>query len=130
MSTLKSSNLNPKESKRCKIPASIESYKLYGIPKSMLLHLLKEFPAFPPNFQDTLESYYLLYWEPHYFLSQIKEGTLTHNGKVFQVIYKRGASPATIKSKEQIKLSFRAPKAEFDLPSYVLVTLSNQKDLL
>jgi hypothetical protein len=105
----------------CNIPSSIAAYKKYGLHKSLLRHLLTEFTSFPENYRDVLDSYYLLYWTPQYLDANIKQGTITHSGKTYQVIFKC-IRPLTRNPCAQVKLSFRSPKAEFDLPSYVIVS--------
>lgn len=113
---------NSKES-NCNL-SSIESYKKYGITRSTLSYMLQHMHQIPVGMQDTLESYYLLYWTSYHTIESIKEGTLASRGRKFHVVF-LGTTLGELKtlpSYSQIKLSFRIPKPEFNLPSYVIIT--------
>ncbi len=100
--------------------ALFSAYKKYGIHRSQLQELLVKQFVFPIDYKDCLLHYYILYWEPEYFFSQLKDGNILRNGVTYLVVY-TDQTPEAIKKRTQIGLSFREPQKEFGLPSYVLV---------
>lgn len=100
--------------------ASIEAYKKYKVPRSILRRMLMEYFQFPSLFQDCLSYYNLKYWSPDYFFSLLKSGQIFTAGFAFHVIYYK-CTPAELRSCPQVILSFRAAQPEYNLPAYVLI---------
>jgi hypothetical protein len=96
----------------------------YGIsPSTVILSLQKQF-YIPLEMQHTLSHYQLLYWDSEYFKSQIQDGTISHLGTRFLVIY---IDPRhEVLQQNQVKLSFRQAQLEYDFPAYVLVKKGNK----
>jgi hypothetical protein len=97
------------------------------IPSPSYLHsvLVNEF-CIKESLQEYLESYFILYWRGEYFISQMKEGSITHDGKQFIVVFDEGASRGKILANEDciVAVSFRQAEPQFKLPAYVLVQIS------
>jgi hypothetical protein len=70
--------------------------------------------------RDQLERYYLLYWTPDHFFDQMNNGIIAHQGIEYLVIYKN-CNPISLRRCEQISLSFRKAKSEYELCAYVIV---------
>lgn len=81
----------------------------FGIP----MHIANEF------FWD----YYIKYKEGSFLLASIKEGEIKVGQRNFLVQYNSGLTRGYILAhqEEQYACSFRIPKDEFNLPSYVLI---------
>lgn len=103
---------------------SIDAFRRTGVQRSLVAYQCVNFFTYPEAFSDCLDKYYLLYWSPEYFISQMSYGTITHNNEKYIVIYKH-CTPTQIKTARQVKLSFRKPLDIFNLPGYVLVTVCN-----
>ena len=105
-----------------KTPVSILSYNKYGVNRSLVSYLCINHFNYPELYKDTLSNYYLLYWKPGYFFSQLNHGEIIHQDTRYIVVYKN-CTPAALKKESQIRLSFRKPQAEFNIPAYVLVSI-------
>lgn len=93
----------------------------YGISKSMLRYVMQnQFAINSEIVNNALREYSLLYHDPDYFFSQIKEGIY----KGYQVIYKDSLS--ALKKESQIALSFRAARKDYEMEKYVLVRKGNK----
>ena len=82
--------------------------------------LCNEFYLSQPQI-DTLSSHYILHWTGHYLKSRISiHSTITHTDIEYICIL-----PPCVRKKfyeaDGVKLSFRKPKTEFNIPPYVLV---------
>lgn len=102
-------------------PASITSYNKYGLPKSYVALLLLHFHEIPLAQQDVLEHYQLYYWNSAYFDERIVNGTIVKSGIPYLIQYHH-CSPASLRHCNQVALSFRAAKPEYQLPPIVLVS--------
>lgn len=109
------------KSNKLKLPDSIRAYKTFGVNRSLVSYLCINHFNYPELYKDTLSNYYLLYWKPDYFFSQLNHGEIIHQDTIYIVVYKN-CTPAALKKESQIRLSFRKPQAEFNIPAYVLVT--------
>lgn len=103
---------------------SIVSYKKHGIPRSFLNHLLLNWFYFPKEYQDLLWNYYILHWSGSFLKAQLKQGTILHQNRLYIVIFHRCTHYDAVRA-DQVKLSFRVPMEEYELPSYVLITVHN-----
>lgn len=70
-----------------------------------------------------VEVYKTDHWGVKYFISRLKEGTITQGGKTYQVIYSNNTSKKKISENKKafLYVSFRAPVASLALPNYVLI---------
>ena len=103
-------------------PASASSYLSYGITRTQLANLVTSLFHFPSEYQDTLDEYYLMHWTGQYFTGKLVNGIIRHRDEDYSVIY-QFCTPAKITKSAQVKLSFRKPKAEFNLKPYVIVRI-------
>lgn len=79
-------------------------------------HLTETF-TLPPDIIPSLSHYYLLHWDPEYFLSQSLDKIIIREGIIYAVILP--AAPIGMWRKDRyIRLSFR--KAKADQHGYVL----------
>jgi hypothetical protein len=105
-------------------PASIHSMKLYGIPRSEVLHHLTKTPMLPKDFVlQTLEEYFLLYCTNEHFTKNQHCGRFYKNNKEYIILYHECTRWDVTHFSGQISMSFRTAKPEYNLPSYVIVTL-------
>lgn len=70
---------------------------------------------------NALDRYYILHWQPAHFLQEMKEGIIVHQDIKYLVIYKNCNIIKIRNAPAQIALSFRKPKAEYNLCNYVIV---------
>src|SRR5882672_300091 len=83
-----------------------ESYRRYGVTRSFIHSLAINNFHFPAQYIDTLESYFILYWKPAYFRTQLLEGAITlHNGTRYLVVYQNCNPYSIAKSSQDIRLS-------------------------
>ena len=113
--------------------SSAIAVKTYGMFPSTLKYIISNHTTIAHRLHDTLETYYILYWDVEYFLSQFTEGTIKRDNRIYHIIFKgtgagntkhRGHMIADVKQgmSYQVSLSFRKAKPEFNLPAYVLVS--------
>jgi hypothetical protein len=106
--------------------SAIIATKKHGISRSQLHLRLQTWPIFSSFSTPALREYYLLFWSAEYFLGRWKEGTIVRNGSIYHVCFAPGLSLAKLKQLDkshQIALSFRTAAAEYNLPSYVFVSI-------
>lgn len=103
-------------------PNSITAYGKYGMHRTNLSYMCMNNWNFPAEYQDCLSAYYLLQWEGKYFGEKLREGTISHNDEEYIVVYKNTTYFAAKKA-AQVRLSFRKPQPEFNLPGYVIVSV-------
>lgn len=95
----------------------------YGTYRSTVQHLLTTEFHYPLDYSETLSYYKLLYWDISYFRQQL----LKHNGRLwrdsqfFIPVYQSSLGPIAYTENQQVALSFRIAKPEFDLNNYVIV---------
>jgi len=108
---------------------SIRALQLYGIPKSQLLHTMLTLQSVSSDLvDDCMDEYYLLYASPEHFLKNSHCGIYYRKDSQYVIVY---ATPQTTRGKildsvgksVQLSLSFRTAKPEYNLPSYVLVSI-------
>jgi len=101
----------------------------FGVTPSIIHHVACNNFSISPFYRDCFDTYNLRYWQADYFLSKVKDGLLCDwSGECFLVVYHgttRGKVLAAGRS--QVALSFRAPREEFGLVPYVLVSLTENK---
>ena len=108
----------------------ITCYKKYKIRRTTLSEVLETCRNVPVDVRPVLDSYYLLYWSAEYFLNQYHAGTVIHGNRLFHVVFTPETSLGRIKSlcsidkQAQIRLSFRVPPVEFELPNTLLVSIA------
>lgn len=102
--------------------SAILGYKKYGVPKSIIIHMMQNHFHFPTNYQDCLEHYELLYWSTKWFKKLLTDGTITKDDITYHVIYQH-CTPAQLKDthNSQVALSFRAAQKEYNAGAYVLI---------
>lgn len=101
---------------------SFQTLRKYNLtPSNVHASLVNEFKLKQLKSVDALDHYCLLYWNPEYFYTQMIDGVVIKNDIRYLVIYHK-CTPTEVRKRNQIALSFRAAKAEFNLPAYVLVS--------
>jgi len=78
--------------------------------KAVLTDCLNTFSIFSQDTRKELDNYFLLYWEPSYFLECLTgddKNTIIRNGIPYIVIYQELLSPEYINIYKRIRLSFR-----------------------
>lgn len=68
---------------------------------------LKDMFHVSPTLAPALDKYYILHWETKYLFSHMINGTVEHDGIIYQVSYHPSFGPATLKQFPQVKISFR-----------------------
>lgn len=106
----------------CQTHSQIETYKKYGVTRSTVSYLARNYFSPPSSYLDCFEKFYLLYWTGDYFKRSLIDGKITREGVTYLVIYRKPC--IRIYNSSQIRCSFRQPKAEFNLPAYVIVDLA------
>lgn len=96
--------------------------KKYGVSKNLLLYNIVNYFHLNEEYKKCLWNYYILYWERKYLADKIVNGTISHQGREFIVVYK-DCGHADLKDTGEVKLSFRVPQEEYKLKNYVLVKL-------
>jgi len=103
---------------------SIESYKLYGIPRSFLIKQLFTKKHIEVETQIALASYKLLVWNKELLAHKLQEGTITRFNKEYIVVWDwidtRGSFISSPNESEWF-LSFREPQPEYGLPNVVYI---------
>lgn len=102
---------------------SITAYRKTGVCRKLLQNLTNNSPVIPEIYRDCFSRYYLLYWSPDYVLEKMKQGIIIHDG----ISYYAFMSPSLSRTKiafmaRQMKMSFRAPIPEFDIPAAVYIS--------
>lgn len=113
---------------------SILAYNLYGMHRSEVLHLTTKYSHVAADIVTSVYSeYFLRYATSSHILASSHAGVYyTDEGNSYVIIYdnvSRGELLAASKNAdcamEQFSLSFRTPKKEYNLPSYVLIRKQN-----
>lgn len=118
-------------SKFLSVPITRTGYSLYTKqpvpvsnppPKSIRLNsqLINEFFLSPVEVA-TLNAYYVLYWTGEYLKHKIEAGNILEHQDTEYIVILPECSKNIFFKAPQIKLSFRKPKAEYNLDPYVLV---------
>lgn len=105
---------------------SIIAYKA-GLPSKWTVHyaLVNDFTISDTEILNQLDKYYKLFWKAGYFDPSVLDGTILHQDIRYLVIYKN-CNPYQIRKldkTEQIELSFRKAKPEYQLAAYVIVRI-------
>lgn len=104
--------------------SSINSIKLYGVPRSQILHALTTFQHIS-GVDQCMEEYYLLYCSPEHFSANQHEGLYYREDRQYVILYEQSVTRwFALNAKSQLILSFRVAKPEYDLPAYVMVSLT------
>jgi len=103
-------------------------YNKLGITPLALSYMMRNQFYFDKTFSHCLSSYYCIAWSPKTLLSTMREGTIHHNHKTYDVIYHDTTAKAIAycgltHPNCHVKLSFRAAHSEFNVPNIVLVKL-------
>lgn len=98
----------------------LKSYPIHGVTPYQVHSMMLNLYNYPPEYLDTLDEYFSYTTDPSYLADRIVEGTLSKKGHTFMVVYHK-CTPSMIKHAQHIQLSFRVPKKDFGLCSYVLV---------
>jgi len=102
--------------------SAVEALRKYGVSPTVVRYVLQNQAHIAVEQQDLLVRYYLKYWEAEYFFNNLHNGTITDEGTVYQVIYKH-CTPTKVRCADQVALSFRAAQPEYELESYVIITV-------
>ncbi len=104
--------------------SSIKSLKLYGVPRSQVLHALTNYPHIS-GIDQCMQEYYMLYCTPEHFAANQHGGIYYRDDRQYVIIYEQSLTRwFALNAKSQLILSFRSAKPEYDLPDYVIVSLS------
>jgi hypothetical protein len=133
MSNLRQQNervlmLPPKPILTSEPPTALQVLKKYGVSRNYMMGALVNSYHLQPELKrnGALSYYRQLRQSKTWFTSRCNEGTIKHEGVTYIVVYHLTTRHAVLTSKGvDIKLSFRSPAKEFNLPSYVLVTLAS-----
>lgn len=106
---------------RIKVTDSYYTFHKYGMSRRTAQDIITKLWVIPGQCKDITENYFLLYWTSEYFFSQYRDGTVTKDGKTYNVIY-FNTSYFDCKEAKNLKLSFRAAKDDLNIGAYVLVT--------
>ena len=105
---------------------TIATIKLRKKPRLLVNSLIREVPFLSNQFVDTcLEKYYKLYWSKAYFLHQSVSNLILHQDKLYQVEFLPPLTRGKVlqmQAMDQLELSFRAVKPEYELHNVVLVS--------
>ncbi len=96
----------------------------YGIPRSAALNMLHNYWVIKSGYQELFSTYYLLHWEAGYFQQKMVDGMIEREGVSYQVIYHRCDSYGIGRRNNQLLLSFRSLKPEYEATPTVLVTIA------
>ena len=119
---------------------SITAHNKYGISRSALTYIIQNQFYFDKDYTDCLDIYYILQWEPSYFLNSLDNGMIGVLNKkdnertfcMYQVIYHQ-TDPTKIRKaishngNSHVKLSFRVAHTEFNIQPIVLIKLYTRK---
>lgn len=108
---------------------SIETYKKYAVLPSLIHHISVNEFVIKDCYRDCFDRYFLLYWSSTHFLDELRSGQITKDNLPYIVIYGCHSSRGRIlhsSPESQVAISFRKPKAEFNIPGYALVQLINR----
>lgn len=104
--------------------SSIESYKKFGVPRSEVLHAISSYPHIS-GIDQCLSEYYMLYCTPEHFSANQHAGIYYRDDRQYVIVYEQSLTRwFALNSHNQLILSFRAAQPEYDLPDYVIVSLS------
>lgn len=102
--------------------SAILCYKQHGVTRNQLASLCINTFNFPEQYQDLLSKYRLIQWSGRMFADHLKSGVITFLGDEYLVVYK-DCTPSKVMKADQIRLSFRKPKDEFEVRGYVIVKI-------
>lgn len=112
---------------------SIEAYKATGVSRSSLNEILVYRFAIPELLKDLFPTYFLRYWSKKFFLAvtsqqSIRKDAILVDGIFYLIQYHKCTRGDILRLQDssQVCLSFRAAKPEFNLPAYVLVSISQK----
>jgi hypothetical protein len=72
-----------------------------------------------------MQEYYMLYCTPEHFAANQHGGIYYRDDRQYVIIYEQSLTRwFALNAKSQLILSFRSAKPEYDLPDYVIVSLS------
>jgi len=102
---------------------SVQALKSYSIPTSKVRYAIYNIFYLSPKVVSTLDTFYAKEWEASYFMAIMANGTITHQGITYQVIYHKTDPVKLARRAEYVKvlLSFRVPNNLFSIPPTVLV---------
>ena len=103
-------------------PASIVAYKLYGVHRSVVLHILQHVWN-PTAHIDLLSECKMNVMSVSHFATHSHEGMLHREAKSYQIVYHRCNRWEALHSDSQLLISYREAKPEYNLPAYALVTI-------
>lgn len=96
----------------------------YGMTKSELHSALINRFSLTPEQESCCEQYYILHWTGKWFRKQRSMGLIkSSEGAQYLIVYK-DCKPTDILPDSKLFMSFRKPKKEFELQSYVLVSIA------
>jgi hypothetical protein len=102
------------------------AYQKYGVPRSLLLHLTSRIFHFPLDYQDTLQSYYILRSTGANILATIADynGFYRKNEVDYIPIFQTPRGKILENVSSYYYLSFREAQPEYNIPPYVLISVS------
>jgi hypothetical protein len=99
------------------------AYQKYGVPRSLVLHLTSRIFHFPLDYQDTLQSYFILRNSGANILATIADYSGFYRKDDVDYIPIHNTPRGKILSAPQsyYYLSFREAQPEYNIPAYVLI---------
>lgn len=111
---------------------AFDAYKRHGVTRKQLHSLCINFFHFPPEYRDTLSNYWIYHWQGAHLREQVQDGTIhipsgavCGNAGEYLIVYQNCTPYAAYKAK-CVRMSFRKPCKEFDLPAFVVVQVFKQ----
>ncbi len=110
--------------------SALQVEALYNISRSRARYMIHNFWTIPADKHHLLKEYIARKWDARFFLENISEGMLEHQGINYQIICDNTSTPAIRKAlkeeaiKPQVWLSFRSLQPEFKSTPTVLVSLA------
>lgn len=105
---------------------TIEQIKKRKIKRLIVNDIIRTLPTLSTRFTDAcLEKYYKLYWSKEYFLHQSVSNLIPHQDKLYHVEFLPPLTRGKVlqmQAMDQLELSFRAVKPEYELHNVVLVS--------
>lgn len=104
-------------------PVTPVKHGIYGFidtrpPIAIHVSIVNDFFLHPQTIKQ-LKSHYILHWEKDYLIKRLNEnGTLIHADVEYIPIRRINLDNPLI---QKVRLSFRQPKPELNIPSYVLI---------
>lgn len=82
----------------------------------------------PRVMRKCFQSYFILHWNGHFVRAAIRNGTINKDNTLYNVVFIRGMTPSKLLTGVQVRLSFRKPIREYEMPGFVLLAPLKQDE--